>query len=430
MVHMPDTQNYVNNASLASIFTTQTQWMSAQKSQRNIRFAVQVGDLTDDNGTTQWDRAMTSLGELFDEIPIAACTGNHDCGPGGSGQSRESQFILPSRLGVGSAYEQQPTFGGFFHHPNDANGNTQNSWHTFRVGKQDYLVLTCEWGPRNQVLTWMESLVAARPFHRVILVLHSYLESGTKRYDWATSQSGMNPHATDLADDPDGVNDGEEVWTKLVSKYENFCLVCCGHAGRGFRTAVGNHGNVVNEMLYNTQSLSNGGDGWLRLLEFFPDGNTVHARTYSPHLDEWDTGADDDFYFSLSPVSKTDSDLDGMPDYHETQWGFNPASAGDAGADADGDGRTNLHEFVAGTDPKSASSLFTIHSFQRPVTGNAATVTWSSVPGKRYQIQKSTSLGPNAWAALGTPVQAQDTTTSASVTMSGPRCFYRVEVEP
>ena len=26
----------------------------------------------------------------------------------------------------------------------------------------------------------------------------------------------------------------------------------------------------------------NGGDGWLRILEFLPDGKTVKVRTYSP----------------------------------------------------------------------------------------------------------------------------------------------------
>ena len=40
-------------------------------------------------------------------------------------------------------------------------------------------------------------------------------------------------------------------------------------------------------MMFNPQFISgalggNGGDGWLRILEFKPDGKTISVRTYSP----------------------------------------------------------------------------------------------------------------------------------------------------
>ncbi len=40
-------------------------------------------------------------------------------------------------------------------------------------------------------------------------------------------------------------------------------------------------------MMFNVQILGggwegNGGDGWLRILEFLPDGRTIKVRTYSP----------------------------------------------------------------------------------------------------------------------------------------------------
>ena len=46
-----------------------------------------------------------------------------------------------------------------------------------------------------------------------------------------------------------------------------------------------------------------------------------------------------------------DSDFDGMPDWYETKYGFNPYNPDDASQDADGDGLSNLHEFQLGTDP-------------------------------------------------------------------------------
>lgn len=61
--------------------------------------------------------------------------------------------------------------------------NTQNSWHTFRANRVDWLVLTCEWGPRDAVMDWMNQVIAAHPWHRVIMVVHAYLDSATQRFD-------------------------------------------------------------------------------------------------------------------------------------------------------------------------------------------------------------------------------------------------------
>ncbi|MDE7127167.1 MAG: serine/threonine protein phosphatase, partial [Bacteroidales bacterium] len=46
-------------------------------------------------------------------------------------------------------------------------------------------------------------------------------------------------------------------------------------------------GRPVHQMMFNVQMLGggwdgNGGDGWLRILEFMPDGKTIKVRTYSP----------------------------------------------------------------------------------------------------------------------------------------------------
>jgi hypothetical protein len=47
-----------------------------------------------------------------------------------------------------------------------------------------------------------------------------------------------------------------------------------------------------------------------------------------------------------------DTDLDGLPDRWETDFGFNPSVTGEAASDPDGDGRTNLQEFQAGSHPR------------------------------------------------------------------------------
>ena len=69
-------------------------------------------------------------------------------------------------------------------------------------------------------------------------------------------------------------------------------LVLNGHemaAHVGYRTDLSDSGRTVHQMLFNAQGFGggsdhkgNGGDGWMRLLTFEPDGRTVSVRTFSP----------------------------------------------------------------------------------------------------------------------------------------------------
>lgn len=109
-----------------------------------------------------------------------------------------------------------------------------------------------------------------------------------------------------LASLPGGVNDGEQLWRKLVSQHANIRLVVCGHAlgdGVGLLTSEGKGGQRVHQLLVNFQANEEGGWGYLRLLEFSPDG-TVQARTYSPFLDRWKTDRQNQFRLELPGPAK------------------------------------------------------------------------------------------------------------------------------
>jgi hypothetical protein len=62
-------------------------------------------------------------------------------------------------------------------------------------------------------------------------------------------------------------------------------------------------------------------------------------------------------------------------------------------------------------------------------TGNSLGITWSSVPGKQYQVQAATAIAPADWADLGEPITAIGNTTSASenIGASAAAQFFRIE---
>ena len=69
--------------------------------------------------------------------------------------------------------------------------------------------------------------------------------------------------------------------------------------GLGYRTSEGDYGNTVHEMMANYQKLRGGGMGFMRLLEFHPDGKTVQVRTFSPSTGEIRSSPLEEFSFEL-----------------------------------------------------------------------------------------------------------------------------------
>jgi hypothetical protein len=99
-----------------------------------------------------------------------------------------------------------------------------------------------------------------------------------------------------------------------------------------------------------------------------------------------------------------------------------------ASADPDGDGASNWQEFIAGTDPLNAASVFEFLPATAQV-GSSFTLQWPSVVNKNYTLQSSSALG-GGWTTvatnlLGNSQVLQWTDTNAS---SGAR-FYRALVQ-
>jgi len=71
--------------------------------------------------------------------------------------------------------------------------------------------------------------------------------------------------------------------------------------GLGRLSSTNDFGQVVHQMLVNYQIKTLGGEGFLRLVEFLPDGRTVQVKAYSPFRGTYKTDPENQFTLTLDP---------------------------------------------------------------------------------------------------------------------------------
>jgi len=306
----PDTQNYAKYAKNQAHFELMTKWVKEHRQAWNIGLVMHEGDFVeqnniavgggggygDQNSESQWALAKRALRVFDGVIPTVFATGNHDYGVRNA-EDRTTQFndhfplthnpLTCDGQGGGIFLEGPPT--------RDGKATLENAAYVVKVpGGRNLLIVSLEWGPRRFAVEWAREIFARPRFrdHLGILLIHDYLLPSNQRdgQDGNRKRPG-NPHwyKTGLGGD---THDGEDLWNTLVRKTPNLRLVLNGHemgAHVGYRQDDNDAGKAVHQMLFNAQGLGggsdhrgNGGDGWLRLLTFEPDGRTLSVRTFSP----------------------------------------------------------------------------------------------------------------------------------------------------
>ncbi|QDT70860.1 family 16 glycoside hydrolase [Lacipirellula limnantheis] len=296
IVALPDTQVYAMHPKWNHHFHNQTQWIVDNAERLNIKYVLHEGDITNNNVPEQWEVARAAMGRLDGKVPYALAPGNHDYGPNGSSTDRSTML---NDYFSAEELAKFPGFGGAM-----AAGKLENSYHTFEANGKKYLILALEWGPRDEAVAWADKIVSEHPDHQAILLTHAYMYYDDTRYDWKErgEEQTWNPHAYGQAKLPGGVNDGQELWDKLVKKHPGFIMTLNGHVledGAGRTSTKGDAGNMVHQMLANYQNRAEGGEGYMRLIEFSPDGKTIRVRSYSPSTKMCKVAEDQQFTLEL-----------------------------------------------------------------------------------------------------------------------------------
>ncbi|MCG5055115.1 MAG: metallophosphoesterase [Myxococcales bacterium] len=287
---LPDTQIYALKH--PELFRAQTAFLAENAFRLDIRYAIHLGDIVHENTETEWRVAEAALQRLHGVVPLAIVPGNHDYGEGGLANTRDTP--LNQHLSFTRA-AAMPTFAEAFE-----GGHLENTAHLFSIGRHAFVLLALEWGPRDEVLSWANQVMRRYPERLGILATHAYLDHDDRRQDQSDPHRDQrhNPHSYPT---PGRVNDGEEIWQKLV-RHHRFVLTLSGHVlgdGTGHLVSRTDVGTECHQILANYQTQSRGGDAFMRLLEFLQDSRTVRVLAYSPARDQLISSPDQSFVFTL-----------------------------------------------------------------------------------------------------------------------------------
>jgi hypothetical protein len=306
LIMVPDLQNYVKwqrNQPLVDLMFT---WIADNVDSLNIKMVMGVGDLVENDGKItndydgdqtserQWECVSKAFSKLDGKIPYIAATGNHDYSIDrqGSRTSSYSTFFTSEKNYLNQKFLVQNTRN------EQGQPTLENAAYEIKgLNGKDYLFMTVEFGPRDTVLAWAKNVAALPQYknHRVILSTHEYLNAKDKRTTGEIGWLLWEPYNINnvIQKSPKiklpHANNGQQIWEKVVHPSANIEMVLCGHiSGEGYRKDKNSTGKTVHQILFDAQSMGgghrdgNGGDGWIRILEFFPDGKTVRVRTFSP----------------------------------------------------------------------------------------------------------------------------------------------------
>ncbi len=232
-------------------------WILANKETKKIGYVMALGDITNDRDKVpEWTLVGQQFQRLSGNLPFAICRGNHD---------------------YSEPYNTYLNFEGYTADiAGTYNGKLESMYKLAKLGKTDYLILSLDYGPKDEELAWACEVVEQHPDHKVIVITHSYMAAdGT-----TTDENDETAPTTNY-----GYNNGDDIWEQFVRKYENIVLVLSGHIAsdqlRATKT-VGDHGNVVTQLLINPQTIDvPEPTGLVSMFYFNEDGNVVTTEWYS-----------------------------------------------------------------------------------------------------------------------------------------------------
>ena len=146
IIVLPDTQYY--SYGYPEVYAQQTSWILDRMRALRIQAVLHVGDLVDGfNDAQQWTHASTAMRVLDNLVPYVIVPGNHDT-------DANRQTPINTYFGPASMPWIAKT---------RVAGQIENSYALLDIGAQQWLVLGLEFGPRDVVVAWADSVLKDLP---------------------------------------------------------------------------------------------------------------------------------------------------------------------------------------------------------------------------------------------------------------------------
>lgn len=269
---MTDTQYY--SESFPKIYDLMTKWTVDHWKEKKFSYMVHTGDIVNNwNSKTEWENASKSMKTLDDaRIPYGIVAGNHDVAYDVGNYEEYWKYFGRER------YIKQPTFGG------DLNNN-RDHYDLVSVKGNDFVIVYLGWLIDQKTFDWANSVLKKYADRNAIIATHEYLKPSKAYY-----------------------GQGRWVYERLVEPNPNVFMVLGGH-NPGVAYNVKKVGDrQVLELLSNYQNGPEGGQGFMRFLQFDLQNKQLFVNTYSPYLNKYNFFKPDEDEFvlplNLKPIEK------------------------------------------------------------------------------------------------------------------------------
>lgn len=255
MVWMSDTQYYPQK--YPDILPAMTEWIAQNREKLGIAAVLHAGDLAQNCGVQlQQQRVREAFALLPQDLRVITAGGNHDRRSNAPYYRSFSIYRPDTDYSAGRASDDGSCY-----------------YSTFSVSGVPFIVVSVSYLGESDNTAWMRTVLQQHDDHYGILLIHSYMQQ--------------------VADAVQGKkSEGWTLFTDVVEQCSNLRLVLCGHMYGSLYWPVsldddhdGTPDRTVHQLLFNPQEERRGGDGYLTLLTFHPDADSIDVQMLSPLSD-------------------------------------------------------------------------------------------------------------------------------------------------
>lgn len=268
IVVIGDVQEYTQKKNNAYYFLKTVNWVRGMYNQGYlIDCVLQTGDLTNENQDWQYNAFRSYMTPMANDVTTIAVTGNHDYDWKKSILKRKSTkfnkyaSFNKTRDKIVAAFES---------------GSMENIIVKNTIRGIPFYIIALEFAPRTEVVSWAKRYVEDHKDINFLLLTHEFL---TREGNFIVPNEYYQ--LTKFEDST--TSSPEYIWDNLVFPNDNVRAVICGH--NSF-SSINNSkkniaGRIIPMIIFNIQSLENGGNGLVQVWEIPQTGDSINVNVYS-----------------------------------------------------------------------------------------------------------------------------------------------------